>query len=78
MRDRDGFIEVCFPVAAAEVALHRESVVLEEEDLESVGEGKLSSEFTLSNPGLLTERRGFLRLGHVLPREAFRPQDPDR
>lgn len=32
--ERDGFIEVCFPVAAAEVAFHREPAVLEEEDLE--------------------------------------------
>lgn len=32
MRDRDGFTEVCFPLAEAEVAFHRESEIAEEED----------------------------------------------
>lgn len=32
MRDKDGFIEVYFPITEAGVASHRESAISEEED----------------------------------------------
>ena len=58
MRDGDGFLGVSFPIAEAEVAFHRESVISEEDDAWWDGDGKPSSGFVctvLSNPGLLLE-----------------------